>query len=91
LEIFAWRISHLPECVLQNFWYDFGGGFQSNAHELGVITEASENWTKDQICPYILHAIAVFGCDRIFYGMLLSFIYLFDAFLFLPSFFLHNF
>ena len=35
----------------------------------GVITEADHgNWTREQIKPYILHAIEAFGFDRVMYG-----------------------
>lgn len=35
----------------------------------GVTTEADhENWTRDQLRPYIDHAIDVFGFDRVMYG-----------------------
>jgi L-fuconolactonase len=35
----------------------------------GVITEADHaNWNKDQVKPYIAHAIESFGFDRVMYG-----------------------
>jgi L-fuconolactonase len=35
----------------------------------GVITEADhKNWTRQQLRPYILHAVEAFGFDRIMYG-----------------------
>jgi len=35
----------------------------------GLATEADhDNWTREQLRPYIDHAIAAFGIDRVFYG-----------------------
>jgi L-fuconolactonase len=35
----------------------------------GVITEADHgNWTREQLKPYILHAIDAFGFDRVMFG-----------------------
>jgi predicted TIM-barrel fold metal-dependent hydrolase len=35
----------------------------------GVATEADhKNWTREQLKPYICHAIEVFGFDRVMYG-----------------------
>jgi L-fuconolactonase len=35
----------------------------------GLITEADHsNWTKDEVIPYIAHAIECFGFDRVMYG-----------------------
>lgn len=35
----------------------------------GVVTEADHrNWTREQLRPYIAHAIEVFGFDRVMYG-----------------------
>ncbi len=35
----------------------------------GVITEADhQSWTKDQVKPYVAHAIDCFGFDRVMYG-----------------------
>ena len=35
----------------------------------GVVTEADhKNWTREQLKPYICHAIEVFGFDRVMYG-----------------------
>lgn len=35
----------------------------------GLATEADHNnWTREQLRPYIEHAIATFGIDRVFYG-----------------------
>jgi L-fuconolactonase len=35
----------------------------------GVATEADHtNWTREQIRPYIAHAIETFGFDRVMYG-----------------------
>ncbi|HEY7765593.1 MAG TPA: amidohydrolase family protein [Aestuariivirgaceae bacterium] len=35
----------------------------------GVITEADhKNWTREQLKPYIAHAIETFGFDRVMYG-----------------------
>ena len=35
----------------------------------GVVTEADhQNWTREQIRPYVAHAIESFGFDRIMYG-----------------------
>lgn len=35
----------------------------------GVITEADhKNWTREQLKPYIAHAVETFGFDRIMYG-----------------------
>jgi len=35
----------------------------------GVITEADHGaWTKEQVKPYVAHAIECFGFDRVMYG-----------------------
>jgi L-fuconolactonase len=35
----------------------------------GVATEADHrNWTREQLKPYIAHAIEAFGFDRVMYG-----------------------
>ncbi len=34
----------------------------------GLITEANENWTIDELRPYISHVIDIFGPDRIMWG-----------------------
>jgi len=35
----------------------------------GVITEADHrHWTKEQVKPYVAHAIECFGFDRVMYG-----------------------
>ena len=35
----------------------------------GVTTEADhKNWTREQLKPYIAHAIETFGFDRVMYG-----------------------
>jgi len=54
-----WRrhISELSE--LPNIWCKISG----------VVTEADhQNWTLDQVRPYIAHAIDAFGFDRVMYG-----------------------
>ena len=34
----------------------------------GIVTTASENWTKAELKPYIDHLVAVFGYDRLMFG-----------------------
>jgi predicted TIM-barrel fold metal-dependent hydrolase len=34
----------------------------------GVVTEADEDWTYDQVAPYVAHAIESFGFDRVAFG-----------------------
>lgn len=34
----------------------------------GVVTGASENWTIEEIRPWVEHALTVFGFDRVMYG-----------------------
>ena len=34
----------------------------------GIVTTASENWTKEELKPYIDHLVAVFGYNRLMFG-----------------------
>ena len=34
----------------------------------GIVTTASENWTADELKPYIRHLVEVFGFDRLMFG-----------------------
>ena len=34
----------------------------------GIVTTASENWTKEELKPYIDHLVTVFGYDRLMFG-----------------------
>ena len=34
----------------------------------GIVTTASENWTSDELKPYIRHLVEVFGYDRLMFG-----------------------
>ena len=34
----------------------------------GIVTTASENWTKTELKPYIDHLVATFGYDRLMFG-----------------------
>jgi L-fuconolactonase len=34
----------------------------------GIVTTASENWTKAELKPYIDHLVAAFGYDRLMFG-----------------------
>ena len=34
----------------------------------GIVTTASENWTEEELKPYIDHLVAVFGYDRLMFG-----------------------
>ena len=34
----------------------------------GIVTTASENWTKAELKPYIDHLVAAFGSDRLMFG-----------------------
>lgn len=34
----------------------------------GIVTTASENWTKTELKPYIDHLVAAFGYDRLMFG-----------------------
>lgn len=54
-----WRQDLAELATLENVWCKISG----------VTTEADhKTWTRDQITPYIEHAIEVFGFDRIMYG-----------------------
>jgi predicted TIM-barrel fold metal-dependent hydrolase len=54
-----WRQDMAELATLENVWCKISG----------VATEADHTtWTRDQIRPYIEHAIEVFGFDRIMYG-----------------------
>lgn len=59
-----------------------GGGFQPWADHIsqlaafdnvhckvsGIVTTASENWTKEELKPYITHLVSAFGYDRLMFG-----------------------
>ena len=34
----------------------------------GIVTTASENWTREELKPYIQHLVEVFGYDRVMFG-----------------------
>lgn len=34
----------------------------------GIVTTASENWTKEELKPYINHLVTAFGYDRLMFG-----------------------
>lgn len=34
----------------------------------GIVTRASEKWTKEELKPYINHLVSAFGYDRVMYG-----------------------
>ena len=34
----------------------------------GIVTTASENWTREELKPYIQHLVAAFGYDRLMFG-----------------------
>ncbi len=53
-------------------WADHIGELASfdNVHckVSGIVTTASENWTKAELKPYIDHLVAAFGYDRLMFG-----------------------
>ena len=53
-------------------WADHIGELASfdNVHckVSGIVTTASENWTREELKPYIEHLVAAFGYDRLMFG-----------------------
>ena len=63
-----------PDIAADGFapWADYMNqlaGFPNTVCKIsGLVTRAKENWTADDLRPYIDHLIDIFGFDRVMYG-----------------------